>query len=195
MTAAQLPATTEGIERLGQWWHPVKMGMEHALAFSPDALHVLVGVGLQLVLARLLKSTVARVSPWLGVLALELLNEWSDLTFEIWPNRPMQWGESVKDVLLTMVLPTLLLVISRWCPGILREPYGPALDSPETRAILGEPASAADADVPPDAFAQSETARPQLRETSRRPERQPDLDPATAPSARSGKAVRLDLRN
>ena len=167
MTAAQLPKIAEGIERLGQWWHPVKMGMEHALAFSPDALHVLVGVGLQLVLARLLNTTVACVSPWLVVFALELLNEWSDLTFEIWPNRPMQWGESVKDVLLTMALPTLLLIISRWHPGILGEPQGPTLDSPKTRAILGESASAADVDAPTDTIGQSETARPQDRETSR----------------------------
>ena len=129
MTAAQWPSAMEWLEKLGQWWHPIKIGMEHAFGFSPDALHVLVGVGLQLALTRLLTASVAHVLPWLGVLALELLNEWSDLSFEIWPDRPMQWGESAKDVLLTMALPTVLLITARRWPELLCGPRSPACDT------------------------------------------------------------------
>ena len=116
------PSLTRWLEWLGQWWYAAKIVVEHTFAFSHDALHVLVGVGLQLALARLMRGSVGQVMPWLGVLAMELLNEWSDLSFEIWPNRPMQWGESAKDILLTMALPTILLIISRRSPDLLGRP-------------------------------------------------------------------------
>lgn len=157
MTAIQWPSATEGFEKLGQWWHPIKMGMEHSFGFSPDALHVLVGVGLQLVLAKLLDASVARTFPLLGVLAMELLNEWSDLSFEIWPNRTMQWGESAKDVFLTMALPTVLLIVSRRWPEILRGSRGPASDIPETPMIGEEGVVEASDDTAPGAFVRCET--------------------------------------
>lgn len=127
MPPSPSPSAQDHLESLGQWWHPIKMGMEHAFAFSPDVLHVLVGVTLHLILARLLGVSVARPSPWLGVLGLELLNEWSDLSFEVWPVRAMQWGESGKDVFLTMVLPTFLLILARWYPSVLVEARAPIL--------------------------------------------------------------------
>ena len=167
MTGTQSPAPAEGIERLGEWWHPVKVGVEHAFGFSPDALHVLVGVGLQLVLARLLNTTVAHVFPWLGVLTLELLNEWSDLSFEIWPNRPMQWGESVKDVLLTMALPTLLLVISRWCPDLLGRADTLVAVPSKTRTNLGESVSEAGDDAISGTPASIQASRTWLRDADR----------------------------
>lgn len=59
------------------------------------------------------------IGPWLMVLALELANEWSDLYIEVWPQHAMQWGESAKDVLLAMALPTLLLIVARYRPRLL----------------------------------------------------------------------------
>lgn len=132
MPPSPSPSAQDHLESLGQWWHPIKMGMEHAFAFSPDVLHVLVGIALQLILARLFGVSVARPTPWLGVLSLELLNEWSDLSFEVWPVRAMQWGESGKDVLLTMALPTVLLFLARWYPGVLVEGREPVLDPANT---------------------------------------------------------------
>ena len=127
MPPSPSPSAQDHLESLGQWWHPIKMGMEHAFAFSPDVLHVLVGVTLQLILAGLLGVSVARPTPWLGVLGLELLNEWSDLSFEVWPVRAMQWGESGKDAFLTMALPTFLLILARWFPSVLVEAHAPTL--------------------------------------------------------------------
>lgn len=132
MPPSPSPSAQDHLESVGQWWHPIKMGMEHAFSFSPDVLHVLVGIALQLILARLFGVSVARPTPWLGVLGLELLNEWSDLSFEVWPVRAMQWGESGKDVLLTMALPTVLLALARWYPGVLVEGCEPVLDPSNT---------------------------------------------------------------
>ena len=129
------PSVAQWVEGLGQGWFTAKIVVEHAFGFSHDALHVLVGVGLQLALAWLMRGSVGQVMPWLGVLAMELLNEWSDLSFEIWPNRPMQWGESAKDVLLTMARPSILLIVSQRWPDLLGLPTIPPTDpveAPET---------------------------------------------------------------
>ena len=99
-------------------WYELKQFLEHASGFSMDALHVIAGVAVQLAAAALLRSSVARWAPWLILLALELLNEAADLYVEQWPQRGMQLGEGVKDVLLTMALPTLLLLAARLRPAL-----------------------------------------------------------------------------
>ena len=103
-----------------QEWFTIKMSIEHSISFSPKALHPIVGVVLQLASAAVLRTSVARPAPWLIVLALELANEWTDLTMEVWPNRSDQIFGSVQDTLLTMVLPTLLLLTARYYPSVLR---------------------------------------------------------------------------
>ena len=108
----------------GQWFD-VKMFVERSSAFSDDVLHVVAGVFLQLIAAALLRASVARWLPWLIVLALEMLNEWSDFHVDRWPDLGMQLGESTKDIVLTMTLPTALLVISRWWPALLVRPPRP----------------------------------------------------------------------
>jgi hypothetical protein len=100
-------------------WYQVKLFLERASGFSMDALHVIAGVGLQLIIARLLRSSLARPAPLLCVLGLELFNEANDFRVEIWPQPGMQWGESAKDVLLTMLVPTLLFLVARYRPKLL----------------------------------------------------------------------------
>ena len=56
--------------------------------------------------------------PWLCVLVAEALNEWWDLNYEDWPDRPM-WPESLEDLWVTMLVPTLLLIAARYFPGLL----------------------------------------------------------------------------
>jgi len=107
------------IDRLSFHWYALKTFVEHGLAFSDDVLHTLAGVVLQLLFAAMLRSTVARWWPWTIVLVLELANEASDLRFERWPDLAMQLGEGAKDVILTMALPTLLLVVARRFPKLL----------------------------------------------------------------------------
>ena len=99
-------------------WYHLKMFLVHATGFSMDALHVIAGVLIQLAVAALFRSSVARPLPLLAVLGLEIVNEISDFTVELWPSLAMQLGESAKDIIMTMVLPTVLFLIARRRPAL-----------------------------------------------------------------------------
>ncbi len=101
-------------------WQEVKFFARHATGFSMDALHVIAGVMLHFLLAMLLRSSVARPLPLLLVLGFELLNEANDFRVEIWPDLSSQFGEAAKDILMTMLLPTLIFLIARYRPKLLR---------------------------------------------------------------------------
>ena len=105
----------------GAGWFDAKMAVERSVAFNDDALHVMAGVLLQMTAAAVLRTRISRMPPWLIVLALELINEWSDFRFELWPEAMLsaQIGESAKDVFLTMALPTLLAVTAKKFPHLL----------------------------------------------------------------------------
>ena len=102
------------------WWFHTKMFIEHASVISSDAMHVLAGVLIQLLGAVTFRRSIANWRPWFGVLALTLLNEFIDLWMEQWPDLAVQYGESAKDILLTMTLPTVLLVVARLRPQLFR---------------------------------------------------------------------------
>ncbi|RST30814.1 hypothetical protein HMF7854_08160 [Sphingomonas ginkgonis] len=122
-------------------WYPFKQFLEHATGFDMDALHVLVGVGLQLGLALFLRTDIGRWRPWLIVFGLEILNEINDLWVERWPDPAHQYGEGFKDILLTMILPTLLLLAVRCRPALFIQRF--AADDPSP--------GGAEAPVPPTA--------------------------------------------
>ena len=103
-------------------WYEAKMFIEHASVVNSDGLHVLIGVPAWLAVALALRRSLADRLPWLILLALTLLNECVDLWAEQWPDKAMQFGESAKDVLLTMTLPTLLLFAVRLRPNLFRAP-------------------------------------------------------------------------
>lgn len=109
------------------WWL-MKVWVEETTGLNMDALHVHAGVLAQLFFALVLRRSLASVWPWLLLLAAQIGNEWWDLTYEIWPTRDEQWAESIRDTWNTMLLPTLLLILSRFAPGLLvrREPPPPA---------------------------------------------------------------------
>ena len=99
-------------------WHRTKMFIEHASAFDSDAIHVLVGVLVQLLLALVSRRSIANWLPWVAVLVLAVANEIVDLWIEQWPDPAMQYGESAKDIMLTMALPTVLLAAVRLWPSL-----------------------------------------------------------------------------
>lgn len=107
------------LSRVGTDVFTAKMAVERSVWFSDDALHIFGGVLLQLAFAFVFRTSLGAMGPWLFVLALELINEVNDLSMGGWPNRADQLGESVKDILLTMALPTLLLIIARTRPRLL----------------------------------------------------------------------------
>jgi len=100
-------------------WYQVKLFVEHAMGISMDALHVLIGAALFLIAAKLMRRSAASLGPWLATLILELGNEAYDLGVERWPDPGSQLGEGFKDILLTMALPTLLLLVARSRPSLL----------------------------------------------------------------------------
>ncbi|MGI8612059.1 MAG: hypothetical protein ACR2KH_07320 [Sphingomicrobium sp.] len=100
-------------------WYQVKLFAAHSTGISMDALHMIVGVMLQLLIALLFKSSVARAMPLLAVLGFALVNEANDYRVEIWPDPGMQFGEAVKDMVLTMFIPTLIVLIARRRPKLL----------------------------------------------------------------------------
>jgi hypothetical protein len=99
------------------WLHAKELA-EHASGWPMDTLHVIGGVLLQLGLAALLRTSVADWRPWAIVLVLELGNEAYDFWIERWPSLTMQLGEGLRDVLGTMILPTLLLGLARRRPAL-----------------------------------------------------------------------------
>lgn len=106
------------ISALFTGWYDVKMIIERAGMVSTDALHVIAGVMLQLLFASVLRRPLSAWLPWLAVLGLLLFNEAVDLWVERWPSLAMQIGESLKDLLLTMILPTALLAAFRLSPAL-----------------------------------------------------------------------------
>jgi hypothetical protein len=100
-------------------WYQVKLFIEHASGISMDALHILVGFAIFLIAALALRRSVASLLPWLATLILEIGNEAYDLHVELWPDPGSQLGEGAKDIILTMALPTLLLLVARWRPTLL----------------------------------------------------------------------------
>ena len=101
-------------------WYQGKLFIEHAIAISHDSLHILVGVLLWLVLGLVLRRPLTAWWPWLWLFALILWNEAVDLWVEQWPDPGQQYGESAKDLLLTMAVPTIIMIAARSRPDLFR---------------------------------------------------------------------------
>ena len=101
-------------------WYQAKLFLEHSVAVSNDALHVLIGALLHLLLALLMRNPLSSVRPLLVLFALILWNEAVDLWAERWPEPGMQFGEGAKDILVTMLVPTVLMFAVRLRPDLFR---------------------------------------------------------------------------
>jgi len=100
-------------------WHQGKLFIEHALTIDHDALHILAGTTVWLVLIFALRHPLTAWRPWLGLLALDIWNEMVDLSLEQWPDPGWQYGEAAKDLILTMAIPTLLMFAGRLRPDLI----------------------------------------------------------------------------
>lgn len=102
-------------------WHHIKDWLEHATGLDMDALHVHAGMLLQLSAAIVLRRPLRSPWPWLAVLGAETINEIYDYTYEVWPGaeRQIQLAEGIRDMWNTMVIPSLLLAVTRYAPHLL----------------------------------------------------------------------------
>jgi hypothetical protein len=105
-------------------WYQGKLFIEHSLSISHDSIHLIVGVLLWLALGLLLRRPLSSWRLWLWLLAAILWNEAVDLWVERWPDPGQQYGEGAKDVLLTMMLPTILMWATRARPDLFRGSTG-----------------------------------------------------------------------
>ena len=101
-------------------WHQGKLFVEHTLRIEHGTLHVIVGELIWLAFALLLRRPITSWIPWLLVFAIILWNEIVDLWFEVWPDPGRQYGEGLKDLLLTMFVPTVLMLAARSRPDLFR---------------------------------------------------------------------------
>ncbi|HZG09330.1 MAG TPA: hypothetical protein VEZ70_10175 [Allosphingosinicella sp.] len=118
-------------------WHQLKQWLTMASGLDMDALHVHAGVVCQIVVALVLRLRLSSLWPWAAVAAVAFGNEVYDFTYEVWPTREEQFFESVKDVWNTLLVPTLLMLLVRWMPGLFVAPS--AADPGEAGADPGEP--------------------------------------------------------
>ncbi|HEX8193625.1 MAG TPA: hypothetical protein VF552_12080 [Allosphingosinicella sp.] len=98
-------------------WYSVKLAVVEQTALSRDALHILFGLAGQLLVALVIRRSIAHPVPWFAVLLFELANEYYDLAREDWTDRAM-WPGTVRDLLVTMAIPTILLILTRVAPGL-----------------------------------------------------------------------------
>ena len=86
----------------------IKTELTALLLLSRDALHIHFGLGLYFLAVLVFKRGFASPIPWLVVLAFELVNEGLDAyhDFEV--------VGAVRDILNTMLWPTIALLVGRW---------------------------------------------------------------------------------
>lgn len=99
-------------------WYQAKMFIEHASFVSSDALHVIAGVVIWILIALALRRPLSSGVPLAWLLIILLFNEAVDLWVERWPDLAMQYGESAKDLMVTMALPALLMALVRLRPQL-----------------------------------------------------------------------------
>lgn len=101
-------------------WYDAKLVIERSATVSSDAMHVIAGVMLQILGALIFRRPLSSWRPWLLVAILTLFNETVDLWAERWPVIAMQVGEGLKDLFLTLLLPTVLMLAFRLSPSLSR---------------------------------------------------------------------------
>lgn len=101
------------------------MGMKDLaadLSVAKDALHIYVAFVIQVSAAAISRRSLASGLPWLVVLMFELVNEGLDMWLgEEAHLQRWQFNGAVHDLINTMILPTALLLLCRYAPGLFRK--------------------------------------------------------------------------
>lgn len=92
----------------------LKTDLSDLIGLSKDALHVHLGLLIFLVAMVVFRRSAASWVPWLVVLALELVNEGLDILH--WNQGVLDFSVlgGIKDILNTMLWPTILMLLSRY---------------------------------------------------------------------------------
>ena len=103
-------------------WAALKTLITEETGLSRDALHLVAGLVTYVILTAILPRRVSPAVPWFIILVAGLANEWADYLYETWPG---QWRESLKDMVTTLALPSLLILVGRLAPHLLVRPSRP----------------------------------------------------------------------
>ncbi len=91
------------------------------LTITKDALHIYLAFIIQLSAAAIFRRSLASGLPWLVVLLFELVNEGLDMWLgEELQLKPWQLEGAAHDLINTMILPTALLLLCRYAPGLFK---------------------------------------------------------------------------
>lgn len=111
-------------------WMGLK-GLAEAVAVQKDALHIYAGFLIQVLAALLFRRPLGHWLPWVAVLGVELANEAMDFRFgEEARYQEWQWLGARHDLINTMILPTLLLLLCRYAPGLFKPAAARAMAAP-----------------------------------------------------------------
>ncbi len=95
---------------------PLKSALSDFLHLSKDALHVHFGIAAYLFFLVFFRRRPASAIPWLAVLVLELINEALDIAYALGHRGQLLRVllGTLKDVVNTMLWPTVLFLVLRW---------------------------------------------------------------------------------
>ena len=93
-------------------WHEIKEPVVRFLDQSRDALHIHFGLMIFISLFLLLRGHPrAALLAWAGVVLAQLVNEALDLHDWFFWTRGWNWRDALRDTVLTLIWPTVLLVL------------------------------------------------------------------------------------
>lgn len=101
-------------------WQQFKLVLIGLTGLERDALHIYAATAIQLAAALLLRRRLGDWLPWLVVLGCALLGEAADVGVEIWPDSALQADKAVHDLINTMIMPSILMILSRWRPDLAK---------------------------------------------------------------------------
>ena len=98
-------------------WQQIKDSIAYWTGLERDGLHIYAAVLIQFGTALVLRRRLSHWLPWAAVLALAVGNEWLD-TYGDGLVEQWELDAGLHDLWNTMLLPTLLLILARFAPGL-----------------------------------------------------------------------------
>jgi hypothetical protein len=102
------------------YWDALKEFATH-VGVAKDALHVYLAFLIQVIAAIVLRRPLSNWMPWAVALLAAMLNEVLDIRYGREPQvQEWQQVEARRDIINSIVLPTLILLLSRYLPWLFR---------------------------------------------------------------------------